>query len=126
MPAIVALVLTDGTTPVTLSPREHVSGSTLYRATSSLVASHNPHLKYAYRTTTNKVDRSNVTFKQPLFTETDPGVFVSRGEITGEINLMVPPEATQAERLLFVKRLMSLVGTSGNLTTELTTGEGQW
>lgn len=125
MPAISSLILTDGTTPVTLSPRDHVSGATSYRATTSLVASQNMTVRYTYRDTANKVNRCSVVAKQPLVTEGSPGVYTSRGEITCEINLMVPPGTTQAERLQFVLRVFDVINT-GQLRTELTTGEGQW
>jgi len=126
MPAISSLSLTDGVTPVTLTPQSHTAGETRYRANSAAVRAANPQLVFQYKEANAGVQRQYVRYVEPIaVVDSTTSETLVRGEVIVEFTIRAPAEVTPALRLTAVKRAFDVIGAS-NLETELTTGEGQW
>jgi len=127
MPAIQPIVLTDGTTPVTLGPISHTAGQTLYRASGAAIRAANPSLTFKYKEQ-NGVLRQNVRLTFPV-TSVDgvTGDTTVLNNALYEFSTRVPGEMSPAEQERAAQLFFSLLsGTGVTLLTELTTGEGQW
>lgn len=128
MPAISPIVLTDGTTPVTLSPvgGDNVSGQTRYRSNTAATVAANSEALFSNKITPQKLQRQYVRFNQPVTAvSADTGETIVRENVIVEINIRVPAVATQSDRESAVKRAFDALSASA-FETELTTGEGQW
>lgn len=126
MPAIKALVLTDGTTPVTLSPRAHVSGKTQYRASGAAVSLANPSAVFVYSDDSEATSRSEFRYTEPVTeVNADTGTTTVLDNIIIKVNIRVPGVCTPAQRVRALKRAFS-ANLAAALQTELETGEGQY
>lgn len=126
MPVISSLSLTDGTTPVTLSPISHVAGQTRYRASSAAIVAANPSLVFQYKQQ-GSVLRQSVRYTEPVTAlDSNTGETLVRDNIIVEITTRIPGGATPALQESAVKRALDVAAASGALHIELTTGEGQW
>lgn len=129
MPAISSVVLTDGTTPITLSPvgGNNEAGQTRYRTTDGATALANSEALFSNKVNaTSKTQRQYLRYNQPITAvSTDTGETLVRSNITIEMNVVMPPDVTPADRALAVKRFFSAADAAA-FGTELTTGEGQW
>lgn len=124
MPSRASLVLTDGTTPVTLTPTGGELGKTLYSATSAAVAAANPRLSFSYRESANAMNRQQIAYKEPVVAvDSVTSETLVRGNILVDISVAVPAVATLAQRSQAIKRAFSALNA---LSVELLTGEGQW
>lgn len=125
MPAISSLSLTDGTTPVTLSPISHVAGETRYRASAADVTAANQSLVFQYKEQSG-VQRQTVRFTEPVTAvDSNTGETLVRENVIVEVSVRVPGVCTSATRETAIRRAFDAIG-AGALETELTTGEGQW
>ncbi len=125
MPAISSLVLTDGTSPVTLGPISHVAGETRYRASAASLTAANQSLVFQYKDG-NGVQRQTVRYTEPVVAvDSTTSEELVRENVIVEISIRVPGACPSALRVKAVKRAFNAVA-SGALMTELTTGEGQW
>jgi len=125
MPAIKPLVITDGTTPVTLNPVSLSKGVSDFRSAAAANRASEEKLHFEARDT-KAGQRQYIRYVSPVTeVSADTGVTSVVENCIIEITLRVPDVVTDAQRLAFVKRGFDLAG-SGSLLTELTTGEGQW
>lgn len=128
MPAIKPIVLTDGTTPVTLSPvgGDNVSGQTRYRSNNAATVAANSEALFSNKITQQKLQRQYLRFNQPVTAlSADTGETIVRENVIVEINIRVPSVATQSDRESAIKRAFDALSVDA-FETELTTGEGQW
>jgi len=127
MPAIQPIVLTDGTTPVTLGPTSHTAGQTLYRASGAATRAANATLRFKYRDQ-NGVLRQVVRFTKPVLSvDSITGDTVVIDNSIYELSTRVPGSASPEHQEQGVLEFMSIVSETGvTLRDELTTGEGQW
>lgn len=124
MPARSSIVLTDGTTPVTLDPRNGGVGKTEYIASVGPTAAANPRLVFQYRDTANGVNRQSISYKEPIVaTDSTTNTTVILGNGLVDINIAIPAACTNTQRVRLVKRAFSALQA---LEAELTTGAGQW
>jgi hypothetical protein len=128
MPAIKPIVLTDGTTPVTLSPvgGDNVTGQTRYRSNNAATVAANSEALFSNKITSQKLQRQYVRYNQPITAvSADTGETVVRENVIVEINIRVPAVATQSDRESAIKRAFDALSADA-FSVELTTGEGQW
>lgn len=129
MPAISPIVLTDGSSPVTLTPvgGSSIAGQTRYRSTSASTPAANSEVLFSDKLNANtKVQKQYFRLNHPhTAVSADTGEEIVLGNVTVEINVVVAPSIPNAVRELAIKRAFSAVD-AGALSVELTTGEGQW
>jgi hypothetical protein len=128
MPAITPVILTDGTTPVTLAPvgGDNVTGQTRYRSNDGATVAANSEVLFSSKITPQKLQRQYIRFNQPITAlSADTGETIVRESVIVEINIRIPSVATQADRETAVRRAFDSLSSSA-FETELTTGEGQW
>lgn len=123
MPSRSQIVLTDGTTPVTLTPRGGELGRTQYAESGAVIAAAGTVLDYQYRDTAAGVNRQAVRLKRPIHSTDGNGKVIIDGQNICDISVAISPSSTPAERALFVAYCKSVFDA---LATELNTGEGQW
>lgn len=124
MPSRASIILTDGTTPVTLTPTGGELGRTLYAATSAATANANPKLTFVYKESANSVQRQQISYKEPITAvDSVTSETLVRGNVIVDINIAVPAVCTLAQRARAIKRAFNALTA---LQTELLTGEGQW
>jgi len=125
MPAISALSLTDGTTPVALTPFSRSADVSKYRGTAASTLAANPSLTMRV-TENNGVQRQIIRYTEPVVvTDTSTSEDLVKENVIVEINIRVPGICSSALRETAVKRALD-VARVGNLDVELSTGEGQW
>nr|APG77135.1 hypothetical protein [Beihai levi-like virus 26] len=124
MAARSSIVLTDGTTPVTLTPVGGGVGQTLYRATAEALSAANPSLSFGYRFTDGGTNRQSLSYKQPITAvDSTTSETLVRGQCVVDINIVIPRVATATDRAEAIKRAFDVLNA---LNAELITGEGQW
>lgn len=125
MPAISSLSLTDGTTPVTLTPFSRTADMSKYRGTAASTMAANPSLTMKVNEN-NGVQRQIIKYTEPVVvTDTSTSEDLVKENVIVEINIRVPGICSSALRETAIKRALDVART-GNLDVELTTGEGQW
>lgn len=125
MPAISSLSLTDGTTPVTLSPISHVAGETRYRASAATIAAANQQLVFQYKDASG-VNRQTIRYTEPVVVvDSTTGEELVRENVIVEMSIRIPGACPSTLRETAVKRAFNAINASA-LETEITTGEGQW
>jgi len=124
MPQRSSIVLTDGTTPVTLTPKGGELGRTNYAATSLPTAAANPKLSFSYKDSANGVNRQQLSYREPITAvDNTTSETLIRGNVIVDINIAVPSVCTASQRVQAIKRAFDALTA---LEVELTTGEGQW
>jgi hypothetical protein len=125
MPAINSVVLTDGTTPITLAPSGHSNGVTKYRTTNAATAVANSKLQFSSKLV-NDVQRQYIRFENPvLAVDSVTSETYVRENMIIEVNVRCPGVITPEQRERGIKYAFNAIA-SDAFETELTTGEGQW
>lgn len=125
MSEVTPIVLTDGTTPVTLNPISRSANETRFRAEGASIKLANPSLVYQYKLD-GAVDRQTIRYTDPVvFTDTTTGEEYVKENCIANFSYRVPGVCSPAQRIEFIQRAHS-VSLAAALQTELETGEGQW
>jgi len=126
MPNRSSIVLTDGVTPVTLTPTGGSLGLTQYMGTGAATAAANAAAKFSYRYTSNGANRQSFSYKEPITAvDSTTGETYVRGNVIVDIGIVVPSICTPAQRLQAIKRAFSAIAAEA-LQVEFETGQGQW
>lgn len=125
MSEVAPIVLTDGTTPVTLSPISRTAKETRFRAAGASIKLANMSLTYQY-TLDAAVDRQNVRVTDPVvFTDTVTGEEYVKDNNIANFNVRVSPHCSPEQRAAFIRYSYSS-SLEAALKAELEAGEGQW
>lgn len=123
MPALNSIVLTDGTTPLTLTPRGgSANGKSIFMSANA--ATREAQSKVTVQFSENKASaRVNFRLDTPITSlDADTGRTSVIEHNIAQVDIRVPLVATQAERLQFVKRVFSCLS-DATLASVLQTGE---
>lgn len=125
MPNITSVVITDGTTPVTLKP-DSMSGSTsVFVSSNKATRSAQTLLKV---TTSQNAQASRVIVKldEPVsYVNADTGRTEVSEHSISDVNIRIPLELTIAERTAFVKKTFSYLA-DATLAAVIKDGERLW
>lgn len=125
MPNPTTIVLTDGTTPVTLYPSAKDGDVSQFRSTAAATLAAQSKLKVSSKTAEN-AQRVFSRLDEPLtYTDADSGLLVVHEHAIGEINVRIPAGMTSSQRTAFVKRLFNQ-GAETTLAAVFEDGEGIW
>lgn len=125
MPQPTPIILTDGTTPVTLNPIGRSQGKTSYRGTAAVVAAANETLSFQ-QSFQGQTERQFTRYIEPVVVvDADTGESVVRDNVIITTENRIPGACTPAQRIRAIKRAFSLAEAAA-LEVELTTGEGHY
>lgn len=125
MPNPTSIVLTDGTTPVTLYPSVKDGEVSQFRSTSAASLAAQSKLKVSSKVS-DSAQRVFSRLDEPLtYVDADSGLTVVHEHALAEMNFRIPAGMTAAERTAFVKRAFNQ-GAETTLQAVFEDGEGIW
>jgi hypothetical protein len=125
MPAVTPIVLTDGTSPVTLNPDDRRNGKTYYSADTAATQSANETAQFSSSKSNDVLRQAFKTTSPVVGIVSETGETIVRDRVIIETTVRVPGVCSPEQQEAAVRRHFDALS-SGALETELTTGEGQW
>lgn len=125
MPNPTSIILTDGTTPVTLYPTVKDGEVSQFRASSAATLAAQPRLKASVKTQ-DSAQRVFFRYDEPqTYVDADTGLTVVHEHAIAEVNIRIPANMAAADRVTYVKRVFGLIDDT-TLNTVIEDGEGIW